>query len=153
MGLAEGGSGGSARYHARRDQGDGATIWTAASPMANPPGAAFRQPILCREDYDSASFAPERASSGQTMKYEFRWSSDVSDSKKASTEAAISEGQESGHSPISFCHEGTVVVRLELSPAFPNRFDGTMECSCGKTCGNLQGKCNGSSVTFVAVAS
>lgn len=87
------------------------------------------------------------------MKYEFRWSSDVSGSKRAPAEAAIREGQESGDSPISFCHDGTVVVRLVLSGAFPNRFDGTMECSCGKTCGILQGKCNGSSVTFEAVGS
>lgn len=87
------------------------------------------------------------------MKYEFRWSSDISDDKKAPAEAAIREGQESGDSPISFCHDGTVVVRLVLSGAFPNRFDGTMECSCGKTRGNLQGKCNGSSVTFEAVDS
>lgn len=86
------------------------------------------------------------------MNYEFRWSSDVADSKKALSEAAIREGQESGDSPISFCHDGTVVVRLNLAGAFPNRFDGTMECSCGKTRGNLKGKCNGSSVTFEAVA-
>lgn len=87
------------------------------------------------------------------MNYEFHWSSDISASKKAPAEAAIEEGQESGDSPISFCHDGTVVVRLKLSGASTNRFDGTMECSCGKTRGNLQGKCNGSSVTFEAVAS
>jgi hypothetical protein len=87
------------------------------------------------------------------MKFEFRWSSDVSDSKKASTEEAIREGQESGHSPISFCHDGPAVVVLELSEAFPSRFSGTMACSCGKTRGVIRGKCNGSSVTFEAVAS
>jgi hypothetical protein len=87
------------------------------------------------------------------MEYAFRWLSDVSDSKKTSTEEAIREGQESGESPISFCHDGPVVVVLELSRAFPTRFDGTMECSCGKTRGILQGKCNGSSVTFEAADS
>jgi hypothetical protein len=87
------------------------------------------------------------------MNYEFRWSSDVAESKKAPAEAAIRELQESGESPISFCHDGTVVVRLELSRAFPTRFDGTMECSCGKTLAILQGKCNGSSITIEAVNS
>ncbi len=87
------------------------------------------------------------------MKYAFRWSSDVSESKKASAEEAIRDGQESGDSPISFCHDGLVVVVLELSEAFPTRFSGTMECSCGKTRGIVRGKCNGSSVTFEAVAS
>ncbi len=85
------------------------------------------------------------------MKFTFRWSSNIADSKKASTEEAIREGQESGDSPISFCHDGPAVVVLELSKAFPSRFDGTMACSCGKTRGILQGKCNGSSVTFEAV--
>jgi hypothetical protein len=87
------------------------------------------------------------------MKYEFRWSSDVSDSKKVSAEEAIREGQESGDSPISFCHDGPAVVALELSEAFPARFSGTMACSCGKTRGIIRGKCNGSSVTFETVAS
>lgn len=87
------------------------------------------------------------------MKYVFRWSSDVSDSKKASAEEAIREGQDSGESPISFCHDGPAVVVLELSRAFPSRFDGSMECSCGKTRGIIQGKCNGASVTFEAVDS
>jgi len=87
------------------------------------------------------------------MQYTFRWSSNVSDSKKASTEEAIREGQESGDSPISFCHDGPAVVVLELSKTFPSRFDGTMACSCGKTRGILQGKCNGASVTFEAVGS
>jgi hypothetical protein len=44
-------------------------------------------------------------------------------------------------------------VTPEVSAAFPNRFDGTMACSCGETRGKLQGKCNGSSVSFEAVAS
>jgi len=87
------------------------------------------------------------------MKYEFLWSSDVAESKRAPAEAAIQELQESGESPISFCHDGTAVVRLELSRAFPSRFDGTMECSCGKVLAILQGKCNGSSVTIERVAS
>lgn len=87
------------------------------------------------------------------MNYEFRWSSDVSEHKKASAEEAIREGQESGDSPISFCHDGPAVVVLELSKAFPTRFSGTMKCSCGKIRGIIQGKCNGSSVTFEAVAS
>ena len=87
------------------------------------------------------------------MQYAFRWSSDVSGSKKAAAEEAIREGQESGDSPISFCHDEPTVVVLELSKAFPSRFDGTMECSCGKTRGIIQGKCNGSSVTFEAVDS
>lgn len=87
------------------------------------------------------------------MKYEFRWSSAISDGKKAPAEEAIVELQESGDSPISFCHDGPTIVVLELSETSPNRFSGTMECSCGKTRGTIRGKCNGSSVTFEPVAS
>ena len=87
------------------------------------------------------------------MKYEFRWSSDVSDSKRAPAEEAIRELQESGDSPISLCHDSPAIVVLKLSEVSPTRFSGTMECSCGKTRGIIRGKCNGSSVTFEAVAS
>lgn len=87
------------------------------------------------------------------MKYEFRWSSDISDSKKAPAEEAIRELQESGDSPISFCHDGPAIVALELSETSPTRFSGTMACSCGKIRGNIRGKCNGSSVSFEAVVS
>lgn len=111
------------------------------------------QPILSCADYDRTPFAPGRASSEQDMKYAFRWRSDVSDSKKASAEEAIRELQESGDSPISFCHDGPAVVVLALSETSPTRFSGTMECSCGRTRGIIRGKCNGSSVTFEPVAS
>jgi len=87
------------------------------------------------------------------MKYEFRWSADFSDSKRAAAEEAIRGLQESGDSPISFCHDGPVVVALKLSEPFPTRFSGTMECSCGRTRGIIRGKSNGSSVTFEAVTS
>jgi hypothetical protein len=87
------------------------------------------------------------------MNYEFRWSSDLADSKKAPAEDAIRDLQESGDSPISFCHDGPAVVVLALSETSPNRFNGTMACSCGKTRGIIRGKCNGSSVTFEPVAS
>jgi hypothetical protein len=86
------------------------------------------------------------------MQYEFRWSSDMSDSKKASAEAAIRELQDSGGSPISFCHDGPAIVVLALSEASSTRFRGTMECSCGKTRGIVRGKCNGSSVSLEAVS-
>ena len=87
------------------------------------------------------------------MRYEFRWSSDLPDSKKAAPEEAIRELQESDDSPISLCHDGPAIVVLALSEASPNRFSGTMECSCGKTRGIIRGKCNGSSVTFEPVTS
>lgn len=87
------------------------------------------------------------------MRYEFRWSSAISDSKKAPAEEAIRELQESGDSPISFCHDGPTVVVLDLSEMSSTRFSGTMECSCGKTRAKIRGKCNGSSVTFEPVVS
>ena len=87
------------------------------------------------------------------MNYEFRWSSDVADGKKTLAEEAIRDLQESGDSPISFCHDGPVIVALQLSETSPNRFSGTMACSCGKTRGNIKGKCNGSAVSFEPVAS
>lgn len=86
------------------------------------------------------------------MKYEFHWLTGVSDSKKAATEAAIREGQESGDSPISFCHDGPAIVTLSVPDALQKRFIGGIECSCGKPCGRLKGKCNGSSVSFDAVS-
>ena len=85
------------------------------------------------------------------MKYEFRWLSDIADDKKTLTEEAIREGQESGDSPISFCHAGTVVVTLNSSDTLQKRFLGDMKCSCGTVRGTIKGKCNGSSVMFEAV--
>lgn len=85
------------------------------------------------------------------MQYEFHWLSDIADSKKGSTEEAIREGQESGDSPISFCHAGTAIVTLRLTDASQKRFVATMECSCGEPRGTIKGKCDGSSITFEAV--
>lgn len=85
------------------------------------------------------------------MKYEFRWLSDIPDSKKASAEEAIRDGQESGDSPISFCHDGMVIVTLESPDAVQRRFVGNMKCSCGETRGTIKGKDDGSTVTFEAV--
>lgn len=86
------------------------------------------------------------------MRYEFSWLADIPADKKASAEDAIREGQESGDSPISFCHDGPVAVTLSSSDALQKRFAGDMKCSCGLICGILKGKCNGSSVMFEAVA-
>lgn len=86
------------------------------------------------------------------MKYEFHWLTDIADAKKIPTEDAIRDGQESGDSPISFCHEGTVIVNLSSSDTLQKRFDGDMRCSCGKVRGAIKGKCNGSSVMFEALA-
>lgn len=85
------------------------------------------------------------------MKYEFHWVPEIADAKKTPAEEAIREGQKSGDSPISFCHDGTVVVTLSTTDALQKRFVGDMKCSCGKVCGAIKGKCNGSSVMFEAV--
>ena len=85
------------------------------------------------------------------MKYEFHWSSDVADGKKASAEEAIREGQESGDSPISFCHEGTAIVKLNPTDAAHKRFVASVACSCGAPRGTIKGKCDGSSISFEAV--
>ncbi len=87
------------------------------------------------------------------MDYEFRWSPDIAADRKAPAEEAIRDGQESGDSPISFCHAGTVVVTLSTSDALQKRFVGEMKCSCGKVRGTLKGKCNGATVMFEAVGS
>jgi hypothetical protein len=85
------------------------------------------------------------------MKYEFHWLTDIDDRGKSSTEETIREGQESGDSPIAFCHDGPVIVTLSLSDASRKRFVGSMACSCGKRRGTIKGKCDGSSITFEAV--
>lgn len=86
------------------------------------------------------------------MNYRFHWLTDIAEAKKTPAEEAIRDGQESGDSPISFCHEGTVTVTLSISDALQKRFVGDMKCSCGKVCGALKGKCNGATVMFEAVA-
>jgi hypothetical protein len=86
------------------------------------------------------------------MKYEFHWLSDIADAKKTPAEDAIRDGQESGDSPITFCHEGTVLVTLSSSDALQRRYEGDMRCCCGIVRGAIRGKCNGSSVMFEAVS-
>lgn len=86
------------------------------------------------------------------MKYEFHWLTDIANgANKVLAEDAIRDGQESGDSPISFCHVGTVTVTLSSSDELQRRFVGDMKCSCGKVRGAIKGKCNGSSVMFEAV--
>ena len=82
------------------------------------------------------------------MEFEFRWSPDIPDEKKAPAEAAILDLQASGESPFSLCHEGAATVTLAVSKMSPTRFHGTLACSCGRTRGVIKGKCNGTSVSF-----
>ncbi|MDD5249830.1 MAG: hypothetical protein PHY45_12635 [Rhodocyclaceae bacterium] len=84
------------------------------------------------------------------MKYEFHWLSNIPENAKRSAQEAIREGQACGQSPISFCHDGAVVVTLRSSDALQKRFAGEMNCSCGERRGTIKGKCDGSSLTFEA---
>lgn len=85
------------------------------------------------------------------MKYEFQWVSNISDDTRVFAENAIREGQESGHSPVSFCHDGTVAVTLSSPDPFQITLVGNMKCSCGKPRGAILGNSDGSKIILEAV--
>lgn len=85
------------------------------------------------------------------MDYEFHWVSNTGHETKQSAEENIRNDQESGHSPIAFCHEGTVVVTLSSPDPLQTTLVGNMKCSCGKARGEIGGHSDGSCITFQAV--
>lgn len=85
------------------------------------------------------------------MDYEFHWVSHTNYEIRRSAEAHIRKDQESGHSPITFCHAGTVVVTLSSPDPFQTTLVGNMKCSCGKARGEIGGRSDGSSITFQEV--
>jgi hypothetical protein len=75
------------------------------------------------------------------MEYEFHWTSNTTEEIKRSAEAHIRKDQESGHSPITFCHEGTVVVNLSSPDPLEMKLVGNMKC----------GSSDGSKITFQSI--
>jgi len=86
------------------------------------------------------------------MEYEFTWVSNVSEDTRLSAEESIRTTQESGHSPVQFCHSGPANVTLEPSGPLHVCLVGYMKCSCGKYLGKIRGKIDGSGITFEAVS-
>jgi len=88
------------------------------------------------------------------MKYEFQFSwaeSVISEDEKKSVEKAISDDQESGHSPVTFCHEGTVIVTLATSGPMNMSIVGNMKCHCGKPRAIIRGKVYGPDIALEPV--
>lgn len=85
------------------------------------------------------------------MEYEFHWVSHMGDDVRKITEENIRTTHESGHSPITFCHEGPVIVTLSTTGPLQTTLVGNMKCGCGKTRGEIHGSSDGSSLTFGAV--
>ncbi len=85
------------------------------------------------------------------MEYEFLWVSNIADDTRISAEESICQGQESGRSPVAFCHDGTVIVTISSPDPFQMTLVGNMKCSCGKLRGAITGKSDGSSITLEAV--
>ena len=82
------------------------------------------------------------------MKYQFHWKSIISGNTKNSAEEAIRSSQESGHSPITFCHDGIVNVTISVPDPLQMMLIGNMKCSCGKPRGVVSGRIDGSSMAF-----
>lgn len=85
------------------------------------------------------------------MEYKFNWISNVAHENKISTEAKIREDQESGHSPITFCHDGMGSVTLSSPDPLQMTLVGYMKCSCGKARGAISGSSDGSEIIYQAV--
>jgi len=85
------------------------------------------------------------------MEYKFNWVSDTTHENKISTEAKIREDQESGHSPITFCHDGMGSVILSSPDPLQMTLVGQMKCSCGKVRGTISGSSDASGIVFQAV--
>jgi len=87
------------------------------------------------------------------MEYKFYWQSNVSDEAKSSAEETIRNFQESGHSSVKFCHNGTVTVTLSSPDPLQTTLVGNMKCDCGKPRGIISGKSDGSSISLEPVNS
>jgi len=85
------------------------------------------------------------------MDYQFCWVSNISDNARVSAEEAIRKDQESGHSPVTFCHNGAVIVTLSSPDPLQMTLVGSMKCSCGKPRGTINGSSDGSNITLEAV--
>ena len=85
------------------------------------------------------------------MEYKFNWVSNATHENKISTEAKIREDQESGHSPVTFCHHGIVAVTLSSPDPLQMMLVGQMKCSCGKVRGTISGSRDASGIVFQAV--
>jgi hypothetical protein len=84
-------------------------------------------------------------------KYEFYWTSNLPDDTRISAEEAIRDAQESGHSPITFCHDGTAIVTISSPDPLQMTLVGNMKCSCGVPQGVVTGKSDGSNIVLEAV--
>lgn len=85
------------------------------------------------------------------MEYRFSWIPNVPDQTRKAAEDAIRKDQESGHSPITFCHDGIVTVTLASPDPLQMTLVGNMKCSCGKPRGAIAGRSDGSTITLDAV--
>lgn len=66
------------------------------------------------------------------MQYKFTWATAVPNEYKTLAEAAVWETTASVHSPITFCHDGIVLVRVSVAGMFNGEFVGNLKCSCGR---------------------
>lgn len=82
------------------------------------------------------------------MGYEFHWISNTTNEIKNSAEANIRRDLGSGHSPITFCHGGTVIVTLSSPDLLQMTLVGNMKCHCGKVRGKITGSSDGASINF-----
>ncbi len=85
------------------------------------------------------------------MKYEFSWTSNIPDATRKVAEDAIRKDQDSGHSPIIFCHNGIVTVTLASPDPLQMTLVGNMKCSCGRPRGTITGRSDGSTIIFDAI--
>lgn len=85
------------------------------------------------------------------MEYKFNWVSNTADDTKNSAETKIREGQESGHSPITFCHDEMVAVTLSSPDPLQMTLVGNMKCRCGKTKVKITGSSDGSKIIYQTV--
>lgn len=85
------------------------------------------------------------------MQYKFTWATAVPNEYKTLAEAAVWETTASVHSPITFCHDGIVLVRVSVAGMFNGEFVGNLKCSCGRLQGIAKGKLDGSAITIEGV--
>jgi len=85
------------------------------------------------------------------MEYRFSWKSTVSEDIRSWAEESIRDTQESGHSPIVFCHSGPVIITLTSSDPIQDTIAGNMRCSCGIPRGIVKGKVGAARMILEAV--
>ena len=85
------------------------------------------------------------------MNCEFDWRTNINEETRNLAEGKIVQDLQSPHSPIIACHDGPVSVTLSTPDPFDETLTGNIKCKCGARIGIVNGKSDGSKMTYSVI--